>query len=775
MNMKKTIAAIAAGSVAVSAMATTVSAVETKTLTYSLVREATSNADATATITATFSGLDIRAGESVIVRGVGFNGWKDVYTISGSYYDDNAGTNKSISPIKATHDLWGESFSVEGEKLLGGEWAADGTQTATTVTIPVVNKSAGTNVSLVQSTQANITVTVKAVGLNAKTYSSIDKVNEGLQKGNLGIQLIVGQASAQDAVAPSVSGINAQGLSASDIDVSGFKGTEETTFKYSETAAVGVKGEVKNAGAGVTIDVSKYTGGDLNLTYKDVTNAASPTKAWVNDATGEVIDLATLNITLNGTPSLSTGTAATSTTATQIKVTTGSTAEVLYGSCTTAAVDTELQTQITNGIAFNDGSGVAQVEAISTDITFTWDGKIFRGVTTEGKNVNVSAETLLGVGYTSTLASNSATAATPASTITITGAKDVVKTWTPDPAALGVKVNGTPTNGDSFKVKPGKAAVAASARYTSALSGNASKFSAGTFVFKPFKTDEVPTDVISYLENNAVNAGASKVNKDVYGAKGLSGNYGDYRNVKAVLNDAVKNYSNVTFKFNTATQGVRTNSGEYSSASWEADYTEKYMAFGQYLYNDFYNVDASGFTGFDWAGQNLFAGALVVNEGLTMSLGDTDYFDWTETSISFDWDAIIDGAATNNDYATYIQSLGLATSATWYWDNMEVILTAGDADDVTADAGVEGDDETLDTDDGEEEDDGGEVIDDGEEDDGEEDIAPVETEAPVVETEAPVVTEAPVAQNPQTGNASVALAVIPVALAAAAIVAKKRG
>ena len=41
----------------------------------------------------------------------------------------------------------------------------------------------------------------------------------------------------------------------------------------------------------------------------------------------------------------------------------------------------------------------------------------------------------------------------------------------------------------------------------------------------------------------------------------------------------------------------------------------------------------------------------------------------------------------------------------------------------------------------------------------------------------PVVDEepAPVVTNPPTGNASVALAVIPVALAAAAIVAKKRG
>ena len=49
--------------------------------------------------------------------------------------------------------------------------------------------------------------------------------------------------------------------------------------------------------------------------------------------------------------------------------------------------------------------------------------------------------------------------------------------------------------------------------------------------------------------------------------------------------------------------------------------------------------------------------------------------------------------------------------------------------------------------------------------DEDEDIAPVETEAT---TAAPVT-----ATNPTTGNAPIALAVIPVALAAAAVVAKK--
>lgn len=81
--------------------------------------------------------------------------------------------------------------------------------------------------------------------------------------------------------------------------------------------------------------------------------------------------------------------------------------------------------------------------------------------------------------------------------------------------------------------------------------------------------------------------------------------------------------------------------------------------------------------------------------------------------------------------------------------------------------------------------DDGDLIDDEPIEDIEEIIEPepepiIETEPEIVETtvtEAPVVTEAvePVqpAPSPTTGNAPVALAVIPVALAAAAVIAKK--
>ena len=194
--------------------------------------------------------------------------------------------------------------------------------------------------------------------------------------------------------------------------------------------------------------------------------------------------------------------------------------------------------------------------------------------------------------------------------------------------------------------------------------------------------------------------------------------------------------------------------------SWEG---EDYTKFTQHLYNgmvadDYFAKENTGYLGLDWAGYNLFQGALVINEFATMSLADTTMFDWNETSVSFDWDTIADASQTSNAYAMYLHTMELATSVTWYWDNMEVILTAGAVDDATSDAGATADDEVLEDEEIEEEVTEEEIV--------EEEIVEEEVEEEVVE-------EVEV-ENPTTGNASVALAVIPVALAAAAVVAKKR-
>ena len=145
-----------------------------------------------------------------------------------------------------------------------------------------------------------------------------------------------------------------------------------------------------------------------------------------------------------------------------------------------------------------------------------------------------------------------------------------------------------------------------------------------------------------------------------------------------------------------------------------------------------------------------------------MSLSDTEFFDYTDTSLSFDWDAVYSNAMTSNNFATYVQSIKLATSSTWYWDSMDIVLTAGSAEDASSGAGVTGDDET---------DDGDDDVDTSADDDDDDVDTSADDDDDTNDTEAPAQTT----NNPQTGNASVALAVIPVALAAAAIVAKKRG
>lgn len=311
-------------------------------------------------------------------------------------------------------------------------------------------------------------------------------------------------------------------------------------------------------------------------------------------------------------------------------------------------------------------------------------------------------------------------------------------------------------------------------------------------VVLPFETNSTDNvNIISYLNGVATNPnGDWGLDLDA-----TTDEYDHYMNVVAVVNDAIANSTNVTFKFNTAADAISfvaqkdgwidwwtdvfdtydaalalsatevgtANAKVYAIyADWRTTKNSDYTAFGQQLYDWYYIPDGTGYTGYEWTGTNLFAGALVINEGYTMSLSDTDVFDWTQTSLSFDWDSIQQNAMTNNDYANYVQSIKLATSTRWYWDSMDLIITQGDAEDAGTDAGVDGDGEELDDTDVEDE----EIDFDDEED---------EEPEPDVDEEPEPVVEEPVASNPTTGNASVALAVIPVALAAAAIVAKKRG
>lgn len=93
--------------------------------------------------------------------------------------------------------------------------------------------------------------------------------------------------------------------------------------------------------------------------------------------------------------------------------------------------------------------------------------------------------------------------------------------------------------------------------------------------------------------------------------------------------------------------------------------------------------------------------------------------------------------------------------------SMTVSAAGVTGDDETLDDSTEvGDDISLDDDEGDDE-----VVDTGDEDEGDDEVVDNGEE----DTQAPAQT----ATNPQTGNSPIALAVIPVALAAAAVVAKK--
>ncbi|MDR0943428.1 MAG: hypothetical protein LBM41_02745 [Ruminococcus sp.] len=291
------------------------------------------------------------------------------------------------------------------------------------------------------------------------------------------------------------------------------------------------------------------------------------------------------------------------------------------------------------------------------------------------------------------------------------------------------------------------------------------------------------TDIIAWLQNSGTIAdlpaglaaqAAKNADNDANGCvvlkstnKAAANN--NYKNVQAVLNDCITSYDNVTFTFNTAKDKVIQNAGsDYNdfytgSQPWYGG-TDKYMnAFGQSIYN-LYGDEGSGNQPFDpniyfqpfaslGVAYNLFSGALIINDSYTMQLADTNVFSYNGTSLTFDWDTLRDNIyTTTNTALDLIWTMKLATSVDWYWDSLDVAFAVDSGDTGESAAPVTEDDELIDE----------EITD-----------APVDEptdELPEVLPEEPV---APAA-NPGTGNAPIALAVIPVALAAAAIIAKKR-
>ncbi len=258
-------------------------------------------------------------------------------------------------------------------------------------------------------------------------------------------------------------------------------------------------------------------------------------------------------------------------------------------------------------------------------------------------------------------------------------------------------------------------------------------------------------DLIDYLELN---------NGDLNDKIGKVG----YKNVLPVLNDVIANYEDVTFTFTTSALYVNVDSRDNNTVSYLKKDDDKAFgegfsekkddywynpSFGQHLYGkDYYDAEGTNYVGTNnnWA-FNLFTGGLTINNKYTMSLNDTQVFDWGENTLSFDWESVTDGKVTNA--TQLLEYMNLYTSTPWFWDTMTVAFNDANAEDAESGEGVEGEEEVV------------------EEETTAEEEVPAEEEAPVVDDAT--------AENPATGNASVALAVIPVALAAAAIVAKKRG
>ena len=252
-----------------------------------------------------------------------------------------------------------------------------------------------------------------------------------------------------------------------------------------------------------------------------------------------------------------------------------------------------------------------------------------------------------------------------------------------------------------------------------------------------------------------------------------------YTKPVAVINDAIANHENVVFTFTSFSGYVTTEESAiyegWDAAGWRTEgydtWVSPYRAygyqvnkfdwynpnFGQHLYTnlaDSYSLFGSdefdGYGSYSSAwGVNLFTSALVVNNAITMQLSDTDKFDWNTNTVSFDWNSITaDGKIT--DAKTLLNSMLLYTPVEWYWEYLSVVVGDDTEEDVAAGEGMEGE---------------GDEIADDEIAEPEEIVEPEEVVEPVKEEEKPA----------PTGNAPVALAVIPVALAAAAIVAKKRG
>ena len=161
---------------------------------------------------------------------------------------------------------------------------------------------------------------------------------------------------------------------------------------------------------------------------------------------------------------------------------------------------------------------------------------------------------------------------------------------------------------------------------------------------------------------------------------------------------------------------------------------------------------------YDPWGVSMFTGAIVLNRDFSKQFSASGLVDWGTNTITFDWDELTEGRFY--DASVVLHSVELLSTQNVEWVSCTVTVPEQEAASDTADSsqGKTEDPDEIETTPVETE-----VITE----------APVETEAPATEAAPAETTAVAPVDNIPTGNAPVALAVIPVALAAAAIVAKK--
>jgi hypothetical protein len=712
MNMKKTIAAVSAAAVAMSAIAATVSADDSTeaaqgSITYDLVRETRTIDDGTATFNVAATGIDLTNATALKMTFMDRNlKWEETQFVVTVRQTANTGANLKTFKFCANNEKDNYSTYAQYVTAAGAITTDKSLAKGVVITIPV---SAYSTDGLSTSTfNVGTAIDVVATSKHSITSDALKELNKGVMLGTafdaatdsydygytdttnyIDTQFEVVSANAANALSTLTAAKTAYDNAV----------TANNTAKNTQPAIIAAAGIDSSA---VSAILAKDTGSYAGATMTNDPFADATTIEQVNA-------IAALTLT-NGSHTITAAEAATTGLVANDVVTTA----VVADATTLKTLSTKYGVLATNvmGPVGTATSLLGRIDAASADAT-----------------------TALA-----TAASNEATALTAYNTALATYqtyfARDAFKFSSVTNAGEKVHLYPMLTTLDGVAI-PGADGIYTTSRTT------------GSAYYK--------ADLIDYLEINEYNT--DKPSQAKLGSK--IGKVG-YVNVLPVLNDIIANNSNVTFTFTTSALYVKTDVDAAKSNEYGEGFTEvkdKYWyhpTFNQHLYdaNGYYGTENSGYVGTNnaWA-FNLFSGGLVVNNKYTMALNDTATFDWGESTLSFDWEDITKDKVTNAKLL--LEYMNLYTSTNWFWDSFTVTYSNGDAEDVGTGAGDEAETDVV-----EEE----EVV--------EETEAPVEEETAVEETEAPV---EETAENPTTGNAPIALAVIPVALAAAAVVAKKRG